>query len=194
MSYPEEFKTVDLILGSDAETRGVDAFVLSRIKAERQIRRLVTHLVYQFQCFGPADKKTLRVILAENKKVYFEGFERGFDALYCRSIRDLLGSEYGKLHSRVLEAFPRDKIFHGQLTSKGLNRDEIFGYVTDIRAWCKALADGALAEFQYDGFNRNSLQKSSIPNLSRRFKLQFSDVKDYKGFICEYLQKSYRHN
>lgn len=45
-SATEEFSTVDLLLGSGAETRAVDAFALALIKAERQARKLVTHLVY----------------------------------------------------------------------------------------------------------------------------------------------------
>ena len=53
--YNDEFQTVDLIVNSTARSRAVDAFALSLIKAERQIRKLVTHLVYQFPCFGPGD-------------------------------------------------------------------------------------------------------------------------------------------
>jgi hypothetical protein len=52
MSTEEEFATVSLILGSQAETRGVDAFALSLIKAERQIRKLVTHLCISFRVWA----------------------------------------------------------------------------------------------------------------------------------------------
>jgi hypothetical protein len=43
MNFKEEFRTVDLILGSGARTRGVDAFVLSLIKLEsmRQSKAMV---------------------------------------------------------------------------------------------------------------------------------------------------------
>lgn len=47
MSYTSEFETVDLILNSSCITKGVDAFALSLIKAERQMRKLFTFLVYQ---------------------------------------------------------------------------------------------------------------------------------------------------
>ena len=60
MNYADEFKTVDIILESAARTRRVDAFTLSLIKAERQIRKLVTHLVFQFPCFGISDVPRLR--------------------------------------------------------------------------------------------------------------------------------------
>jgi hypothetical protein len=80
MNYEAEFKTVDLIMQSSAKTRGVDAFALALIKAERQIRKLFTHLIYQFPCFGASNVRTLRETLAANRRVYFAGFVNGFDA------------------------------------------------------------------------------------------------------------------
>jgi hypothetical protein len=99
MSYTREFATVDLIVNSNAQTRGVDAFSLSLIKAERQLRRLVTHLVYQFPCFGTNDVPQLRATLYDNRRVYFEGFESGFNALYPKTIEDLVETEYDRLAS-----------------------------------------------------------------------------------------------
>ncbi|MBI3669775.1 MAG: hypothetical protein HY237_08360 [Acidobacteria bacterium] len=189
-TYFQEFKTVDLILNSPAETRGVDAFALSLIKAERQLRRLVTHLVYQFPCFGPADVTSLRQTLGNNCRVYFEGFEQGFDALYPRSVKDLVGPEYDRLRPRLTEAIEhRNKIFHGQLTSKHLTREDLLGYVTDVRTWCEALARNAFGELGYDGFARNSFRKSEIARLWERFKLQFTDVRSYGQFIQQHMQR-----
>jgi hypothetical protein len=103
MSFPAEFSTVDLVLNSGASTQAVDAFALALIKAEKQMRRLVTHLVYQSPAFTQNDIPTLRKCLERSKKVYFEGLERGFDALYHRRVRDLVGAEYERLHSRLDE-------------------------------------------------------------------------------------------
>lgn len=187
MSYAQEFQTVDLLLGSQYDTRGVDAFALSLIKAERQLRRLVTYLVFQFPCFRRSDDEQLRDVLA-SKIVYFDGLESGFDALYRRSIRDLIGSDYDKLRARLSEAHRhRNKIFHGQITAEYLSRQELLGYVCDIRSWCKGIARAALSEFRYDGFGRNSFRKSEIDDLSTRFKLQFSNVRDYEKFICNHM-------
>ena len=93
MSVEEEFATVSIILRSRAKTRGVDAFALSLIKAERQVRKLVTHLVYQFPAFGPSDVANLREVLGNNRRVYFESFSAGFDALYPKSVQELVGHE-----------------------------------------------------------------------------------------------------
>lgn len=155
-----EFETVDVMLASNAPTRGVDAFALSLIKVERQLRKLFTHLVYQFPAFGPGEVAVLRATLGSNRRVYFDGFLSGFDALYPRSASDLIGPDYARLKGRVDESVDhRNKIFHGQLSAHMLTRDELVRLADDIRSWCVALAKGATAEIGYDGFGRNSFQK-----------------------------------
>jgi len=130
MSYLDEFRTVDLILGSDAPTRAVDGFSLCLIKAEKQLRKLVTHLVYQYPCFGRSDVPALRQALFRNKNVYFRGFLKGFDAIYCRPLRDFVGTDYDRLLRRIGDVTKdRNKIFHGQLTGKSLTRAELLEYV-----------------------------------------------------------------
>jgi hypothetical protein len=186
----KEFETVELILNSSAQTRGVDAFALSLIKAERQLRRLVTHLIYQFPCFGPDHITGLRQTLGKYHNVYFDGFEKGFDALYPQNIKDLVGLAYDESRQRVHAAIQvRNKIFHGQLTDLYLTRDDLLGYITDVRAWCEALAENTSAEFGYDGFARPSFQKSETPMLWQRFKVQFTDVQSYDVFIREHMQR-----
>jgi hypothetical protein len=179
LSYAKEFATVDLLLESKHETRGVDAFALSLIKAERQMRRLVTYLIYQFPCFGHGDAEGLREILQKNTRVYFKEIERGFDALNRRSVRELIGADYNRLRSRLDEAGRyRNKIFHGQLTSEYLSRQELVGYICDIRSWCKAPADSAAKDFHYDGFGRNSFQPKILDSQPLR---GFQDPDDRAG-------------
>ena len=157
MSYADEFSTVDLILNSRAETLAVDAFTLSLIKAERQLRKLFTYLVYQFPAFGPADARGLRRTLAVNSRVYFEGVMAGLDALSPVSVKDLVGQEYGRLRLRFVEFNKhRNKIFHGQGTADGLGRAYLLGGVDDIGLWCRSLCASATREFGCDGFVRNS--------------------------------------
>jgi len=190
MSTEEEFATVSLILGSRAETRGVDAFALSLIKAERQTRKLVTHLVYQFPAFGPSDVSALRGALGASHRVYFDGFLRGFDALYPRTIEALVGPDYARLEARLDEAIDhRNKIFHGQLTARSLSTQDLVDLVTDINLWCASLGAGAVAEVGYDGFERDSFRKSAIPDLWKRYKMQFVSVADYQAFIRGHLER-----
>jgi hypothetical protein len=183
VSYSIEFETVDLLANSSAETRGVDAFSLSLIKAERQLRRLFTFGAYQFPCFGAADIPQLREALG-SERVYFEGFERGFNNLFPRTVEHLVGRDYARLRSRIDEAIDyRNKIFHGQLTPQRLTRGELLAFVTDIRMWCEALATAAGIEFGYDGFGRDSFRKSPNSDLAKAFRVQFVIVADYSRFI-----------
>jgi len=187
VSYSDEFKTVDLITDSPAETRGVDAFALSLIKAERQIRRLFTFLVYQFSCFHQAHVSQLRDTLG-SEKVYFEGFECGFNTLFSRTAEDLVGPQYARLRPRMKDAIDfRNKIFHGQLTSKYLSGDDLFALVADIRTWCEALAIAGNSTIGYDGFARNSFRKSPITDLSKNYKVEFMSVADYAHFIRQHM-------
>lgn len=80
MSVEQEFAVVDIVLKSGMRTKTVDAFTLSVVKMERQIRRLFTFLVYQSDAFGRPDVPNLRATLENCTKAYFEGFISGIDA------------------------------------------------------------------------------------------------------------------
>jgi hypothetical protein len=190
MGYGEEFSTVDSILDSRAETLAVDAFALSLIKAERQVRKLFTYLVYQSSAFNKRDARSLRETLATNKKVYFEGMIAGLDALSPVSVKQLVGARYTRLWPRFKEfAQHRNKIFHGQITVQGLSRKELLRNVSDIKAWCADLAAGATNELGCDGFVRNSFRKSSIPDLESRLQVRFQSIKEYADFIRKHMER-----
>ncbi|TSA49188.1 MAG: hypothetical protein D4R48_03895 [Nitrosomonadales bacterium] len=191
MTASSEFYTVDLIVNSSAETRGVDAFALAVIKAERQLRKLFTHLVFQFPCFGVPDIGALRETLANNKTVYFEGIEAGINCLFSCTVEELVGARYRDLHPRIKEAIEhRNKIFHGQLTQRCLSREDLLALISDIRTWCEELANGATSRIEYDGFERNSFRKSPIRSLSEQFKVQLSGVECYDQFIKQHMARS----
>lgn len=190
MSILTEFKTVDLIIESETETLGVDAFALALIKAERQVRRLLTHLIFQFPCFEERDIPTLREALGASRRVYFDGFEKGINALSPTLTSEMIGAEYPLLNIQLKEAIDhRNKIFHGQLTSRGLSRDDLLSYVENIRSWCQSLAKGGLSEFGYDGFARDSFRKSDRANIASRLRMQIGSIDDYRNFIRETMER-----
>jgi hypothetical protein len=95
--------------------------------------------------------------------------------------------------ARINEATDhRNKIFHGQLTSHLLSREELIGFVTNIRAWCHLLATGAVAEVGYDGMERDSFRKSDVSNLSVRYKLQLKSFQDYSALIRAHMERQRR--
>jgi len=185
MSVDKEFATIDVLLASEAETRGVDAFALALIKAERQMRKLFTYVVFQSPAFGSADVPALRNALA-SRRVYFRDFLSAWDGVYPRPLAELVGAEYDRLRAVLDEAIEhRNKIFHGQLTTKYLSRDELLAYVAQIRCWCQALAAGAQQELGYDGFGRNSFRKSADSALPGRLVAKMTSVGDYETFLNE---------
>ncbi len=191
MSVADEFKTVESVLASGAETRGVDAFALSLIKAERQARKLITYLVYQHPWCSRPTVPTLKAELEASRSVYFDGLLKGWDELYSLPVRDLVGRDYLRLRTRLESATQhRNKIFHGQLTALALSRPALIELVSDIRAWCEALGTGALAEVGFDGLGRNSFRKASNANeLCARFKVQLEDVAAYRRFIKAHMER-----
>ena len=189
MSYEEEFSTVSLLTNSTAETRAVDAFALALIKAERQIRRLFTHVVYQSPAFAEQDIEHLKESLSKNRRVYFSGMISGFNSIYPKSIEVIIGHRYETLHRELVEAIGyRNKIFHGQLTNNNLSRDELLAIVSSIAEWCQLLATGAKEELRYDGFERNSFRKSENENMHVELRVALKSVDDYEGFIRRYMQ------
>lgn len=96
---------------------------------------------------------------------------------------------YPRLRHRLREATDiRNKLFHGQLTSKNLTRTDLLAFVSDIKAWCGSLADASAKEFKYDGFAWNSFQKSVIGDLSVRFRVRIANIAEYECFVRQHMQ------
>ena len=181
MSYADEFQTVELLEKSQAETRAVDAFTLALIKAERQLRKLFTFLVFQSPAFDRASVADLRDALAKKNSIYFDGFLSGFDAVSPVPVAQLVGPDYTALLKALHDATDiRNKIFHGQVTDECLTRKDLLRYVDQMRAWCQRLAEAATKAIGDDGFDRNSYRKALIP-LQLRQKI--SNIADYDAFL-----------
>lgn len=189
MSYQQEFSVVELVCHSDAPTRAVDAFTLSVVKMERQIRKLFTHLVFQCEGFEQRHVDGLKAALGEKRHFYFEGFERGINALFFLSVADLIGNEYDALRTNVDDAIQlRNKVFHGQISDRCLQRDGLLEIVDGLKQWCESLAEASEREIGYDGFARNSLQKGR-PGLALRYKLQLNSVEEYAQFLDAHARR-----
>lgn len=187
MSIESEFATVDLVANAGVATAGIDAFALSVIKAERQIRRLFTHITFQYPAFTRADIPELRAALWESKRCYFEGFVRGIDAILPMSLEQLIGASYQPLRDGVGSAIEvRNKVFHGQLTNQCLSQADLLGHVGQVRAWCQAVSSAGLQAVNYDGFQRNSFRKGNL-ELAVSFKRQVPSVAEYRRFLGDWV-------
>ena len=194
MSYENEFGVIDLIINSNFETRGVDAFSLAVIKSERQVRRLFTFLVFQNPIYNEKDSMSLRKVLSNNTKVYFKGFIDGINLILTHSIEDLYGVDYQKDFKKISEIVViRNKIFHGQLTKFDLSRDDLISKTEEIKNWCNNLSNIMVNEIGYDGFERNSFHKSKLIIDLKNFE-NFNTIEKYKTFIETNMTKKYKNN
>lgn len=161
MNFENEFAGINLLLKSNLETRGVDSFVLALIKVEKQIRKIFTYLIYQHPNYSKKNIKDLRVVLANNRHMYFLNFIVGINKIYPSSIEKIFGNTYNdtlnKINQYIVE---RNKIFHGQVTNDGLSRPDLIERVKIMEYWCKTISENFQNEIDYDGFGRNSYQKA----------------------------------
>jgi hypothetical protein len=160
----KEFETVELLLTSQLETRAADAFCLTWIKLERQLRKLVANVLYQASSFSEHDevaKTMLRAALLTRVNIKHDHFVGGIRRLTGCSLKQLLGDRYAPLRRAVDNGYViRNKLFHGQQSGLNLDRDALIAIQRDIYEWCAILATEAYLRFGYDGFGRNSLQKT----------------------------------
>lgn len=188
MNFDQDFATVDMILASSLETRGVDAFVLSLIKAEKQMRRLFTFLVFQNPSYNCEHYSELRKTLAANRQIYFKGFIDGVNCILPRPLKKIYGDQYeNDLKHLNKYAKDRNKIFHGQITEDGLDREDLLIRVRTIKKWCKNMADTLTIEIGYDGFSKSFVKSElelELKNLER-----FDTIEKYKAFIKKELQR-----
>lgn len=165
----QEFETVELILKSDARTRNVDAFCLTWIKLERQLRKLTANILYQATAFPESDvaaKELLRATLLAKNNIKHDHFIGGIRRLTGQSMKEIIGDQHKELRVEVNRAYDfQNKIIHGQQTGQNLDKDQLASTLTKIREWCTILAEQGTARFGYDGFARNSLHKTRKPEL-----------------------------
>lgn len=187
MSIENEFATVDLVANAGVATSGIDAFALSVIKGERQIRRLFTHIVFQCPAFTRADVPALRTALWERKQCYFEGFVRGIDGMLPMSLEQLIGGPYQPLRLGIDNAIKvRNKVFHGQLTDQSLGQLDLLTHVGHVRAWCQAIANAGTQAVGYDGFQRNSFRKGRA-EVAQTYKRTIPNVEEYRRFLGDWV-------
>lgn len=146
MSLPpgviDEFETVEALLKSSFPTGHTDSFIIAWVKSEKQVRRIFTYLVYQFPVFSIKDTPDIISLVASKHGLYFENFIAGFDALYPRTFKDVVGpSEYDRFHTELgrIKQY-RNKILHGQPTGQNLTAHELTKEINTIRNWCALVA------------------------------------------------------
>ncbi|MEP3918464.1 MULTISPECIES: hypothetical protein [Paracoccaceae] len=158
------------MLSSDAETRAVDAFTISWVKLEKQLRRLTSNLIFQHSAFDEgesAHKSAIRAAILKKKSANHDRFIGAFYRLATCSVKELIGNEYTALKRDTNKALQyRNKILHGQQTGQSLKRSDLEASISSMRRWCELLAVQAHNRIGYDGFSRSSLRKNGRAEVS----------------------------
>lgn len=152
-----EFATVEAIWGTSAETRRVDALLLSWVKYEKQLRRLFSFFVFQHPSITAAKLDSVISAFVANRNLNPESFISGINALGVTAIPKLLGASYAPLWTEIARIKKyRNKIMHGQHTGQGITSAQLERDVVHIVNWIAALAQAADSAFGYDGLRRNT--------------------------------------
>jgi len=188
-NFESEFEVIEYLLNSNNESRAIDSFSLSLLKIEKQIRKIFTHLIYQYEWFKPSDKIKIINILSANKNIYFRHLIIGINLIYFKEIKDIYGVGYEVDYNSIsnLKNF-RNKIFHGQLTGQELNRTDLTEFVAIMKRWSKQIAESFQDEINYDGFERNSLKKSK-KDFSTLLKYKITNMEDFEKLLDEMTSK-----
>ena len=183
-SVHNEFKTVEILVNSSCTTGRTDAFVIAWVKSERQVRRIFSYLIYQYPVFEKKDVPSLIQAIASKNNLYFNDFIVGFNRLYPKTYKDIIGTSYDSLKADLdrINGF-RNKIFHGQPTGHGLTASQLRIEIEKIQGWCFEVAEKMQSEIGYDGFTRNSYRKSANENLASNCKMQIENLDEFKAFL-----------
>ncbi|MBY5422327.1 hypothetical protein [Rhizobium leguminosarum] len=165
--FEGEFAAVDLLIGSECGSRGVDGFCLAWIKLERQLRKIAANLIYQASDVTARDAGKLREALYGHGNLDYNSFIGAINHLSGIPVSDLVGDRYRPLKKEIGACYRnRLKIFHGQQTGQSLDREALLARIASVREWCQLLSLGAADRFGYDGFAGNtSLFKTDRPDI-----------------------------
>ena len=154
-----EFATIEELWQSAAETRRVDALVLSWVKYEKQLRRLFCFLVFQHPNITDKTINSVITALVQHNSLYPETFIRGIKALGVKPVPALVGSTHTQLSAEVARIKKyRNKLIHGQATGLSIPSRQLEHDIRHLVHWVSALAAGADAAFGYDGLRRNTFK------------------------------------
>jgi hypothetical protein len=136
-----EFATVEAVWSSEAETRRVDALVLSWVKYEKQLRRLLTFFVYQHNAITRTTLGNVISAFADNRNINPETCISGIKALGVSPLPMFMGPSYTNLWPEIVRIKKyRNKIMHGQATGQNIQSYRLEKDVQHIVAWVSALA------------------------------------------------------
>jgi len=189
--YKVEFETVEQILASNATTRRTDAFILTWVKMEKQLRRLFTFLAFQNPSFKYDDIDEFINVIVKNNHLYFYSFQKLINKLLNidlgeeinGNLKALTNIDYSTFNEEIQRIKShRNKIMHGQITGKKLSPKQLEKDIELLRNWIIAVGNYFTSKCGYDGLGRNTFNMSkSIPRVVSNY--EFNNLPELEGWI-----------
>jgi hypothetical protein len=187
----KEFKTVECIWESNADTRGLDCLILSWVKYEKQLRRLFCFLLFQHPNITKESIKEIIEIIADNKELYPYTLIKGIETLSKKSFSTLLGDKFTSLSSEMERINKyRNKLVHGQITGQNINRIKLENDVILIINWIDELGNVAQKEFGYNGIDRNTFKKAKRLNEIYVKKYPFNNSEEFREWLTKFARNN----
>ena len=179
---------VELIVRDGGATAGVDALTLTVIKTERQMRRLMTHAVFQSSAFQRKDVSALRELLVAQRGIYFEHLRKRFELISGLEVADLLEDKTGAYDADIDKVRQtRNKLFHGQLTNEMLGTTELLERTQRLSNWSRLLGEACQQRFGHGGFDSSYVKCANVA-LNKRASELVPDLAAY-GEMLARLQR-----
>ncbi len=186
----KEFGTVAALWHSDAETRRVDALLLSWVKHEKQLRRLFCFLVFQHDGFNKQAIDGIISVLVERWDLSPEVFQKAIGALGVKSVPGLLGQQFDGLSKEMHRIrLIRNKLMHGQITGKKITSAQLERDVGIVVDWISTLAAAADGEFGYDGVRRNTFFQAKATSRIAVQHYPFSSPETLRTWLVGIIKK-----
>lgn len=180
-----EFATVEAIWNTSAETRRVDALLLSWVKYEKQLRRLFSFFVFQHPNITEATLDSVIAAFAANRNLNPESFISGIKALGVTPLPKLLGSSHSQLWAGITRIKKyRNKIMHGQHTGQGITSAQLERDVVHIIKWISAVARASDTAFGYDGLKRKTYVAAKASANIHVQKYPFTTPRELKAWLA----------
>ena len=180
-----EFATVEAVWNSGAETRRVDALLLSWVKYEKQLRRLFSFFVFQHPAITADKIDSIISAFAANRNLNPETFISGIKTLGVTPLPKLLGDSHTKLWPEITRIKKyRNKIMHGQHTGQGITSSQLEQDVILLIKWISSLAQAAHDAYGYDGVKRNTYVAARQSAKLSVERYPFSTAAELKNWLA----------
>jgi hypothetical protein len=179
-----EFATVEALLASAGPTRRTDAFILSWVKMEKQLRRIFCFLLYQHPSFSSAQVDDLVKAIVDHKGLYYDTFIRCIDKLGPPRMKEIVGPQYDCYVDELKRIRKyRNKIFHGQITGQKITSRQLEKDTAILRGWISLLAVSSHRVLGYDGVARNTFQKAKSTSRALKQIYPFANVAEFRRWL-----------